>query len=110
VKRLAGLFLFFSVTVGGPISYVTFDPLKDVSAEGAYGGRGVEGTQRAVEKTRRGGEWNGRQTTPFPRTRARARAQPAEFLLATSVGSLFVVAVACLRIFLGGRERCPAVS
>ncbi|GBF89149.1 DUF1230 family protein [Raphidocelis subcapitata] len=55
VKRLASLFLFFSVTVGGPISFVTFDPLKD----------------------------------------------PAEFLLATSVGSLLVVAVACLRIFLG---------
>ena len=30
VKRLALLFGFFATTVGGPISFVTFDPLKDV--------------------------------------------------------------------------------
>ncbi len=31
VKRLALLFAFFVTTIGGPISYVTFDPFKDVS-------------------------------------------------------------------------------
>lgn len=55
IKRLATLFAFFAITIGGPISYVTFDPLRD----------------------------------------------PAEFILATVVGSLVVVAAACVRIFLG---------
>ncbi|KIZ07014.1 Uncharacterized protein ycf36 [Monoraphidium neglectum] len=55
IKKLATLFGFFFAVVGGPISYVTFDPAKD----------------------------------------------PAEFVLSAAVGSLVVVSIACIRIYLG---------
>lgn len=55
VKRLAAVFMFFFVFVSGPISYQTFDPIK----------------------------------------------QPAEWLLSSCTGSLVVVAVVIIRIYLG---------
>lgn len=39
IKRLGLLFGFFATTIGGPISYVTFDPAKDVSG-GCFGSVG----------------------------------------------------------------------
>jgi hypothetical protein len=101
-----------AVTISGPISYVTFDPLQDVSATGSAAARRGRARAAAVPPCTpvlppspapcptpyHPPPPVAPTTTPLPQTR---RHQPAEFLLSSTVGSLVVVAVACIRIYLG---------